>query len=37
LNEGPIEVMNVTEKYEDGSPLIGATVLEYNTEAGVYT
>lgn len=32
LNEGPLEAMNVTESSDQ---LIGATVLEYNTEAGV--
>jgi len=34
LNEGPIESLNVTEGSNPNDPLIGATVLEYNTEAG---
>ncbi|CAD8107748.1 unnamed protein product [Paramecium sonneborni] len=34
LNEGPIETLNVTEGSNPNDPLFGATVLEYNTEAG---
>lgn len=34
MSDGPVEGLNITEGMGANDPLIGATVLEYNTEAG---
>jgi dynein intermediate chain 2 len=35
FSDGPVEILNITEGMTEKETLIGATVLEYNIEAGV--
>jgi hypothetical protein len=36
FSDGPVETLNITEGNSEKETLIGATVLEYNVEAGVH-